>query len=180
MRTEVTYHTFVELRKISSDLLSVGAGMEDNESLLQATVIYSAFCFEAYLNHVGEQEVVFWEEIEMIRTFEKLTILKKHLSLEINEGCRPFQSLKEAFGIRNELAHGRTKGKDLDGMHHETILEELKDSFKRTKVNMEFAARCYMDTVELIENINSQRPNPEEYLWGLSFTKVGAIPVEPA
>ena len=106
MRTEVTYHTFVELRKISSDLLSVGAGMEDNESLLQATVIYSAFCFEAYLNYVGEQEVVFWEEIEMIRTFEKLTILKKHLSLEINEGCRPFQSLKEAFGIRNELAHG--------------------------------------------------------------------------
>jgi hypothetical protein len=45
---------------------------------LQASAVFHAFTFEAYLNHVGSQEIKFWEQ--MIPYREELPILSRHLN----------------------------------------------------------------------------------------------------
>ena len=96
--------TYVDLGNVAQYLFSV-AKNERNGSLLnlQAAAVFYAFTFEAYLNHVGCEEILFWSEIERISYKNKLTVIAKHLNIELDPSRRPFQTIKALFDLRNDL-----------------------------------------------------------------------------
>ena len=71
--------------------------------------VFHAFTFEAYLNHVGPQEIESWKEIERKISYrEKLSVLSKRLDFKCEPGRRPFQTIWTPFDLRDNLAHGKT------------------------------------------------------------------------
>src|SRR3546814_2806489 len=68
-----------------------------------------AFTVEAYLNHLGEKSIPFWNEIDSIRVLDKLTVICKQIGIAPNMSCRPFQRIAPLFKLRKSVAHGQTK-----------------------------------------------------------------------
>lgn len=73
-----------------------------------ASLIFSAFCFEAYLNHIGNKKIKLWVEIDRNSVMDKYHLLCKEFSISPNYGERPYQTIKSLFSFRNALAHGRS------------------------------------------------------------------------
>lgn len=79
-------------------------------------LLLTAFTFEAYLNHLGEKLIKFWDEIETIKILEKYSVLCKELDLVPDYSRRPYQTLTSLLKFRNAIAHGKSQ-----------ILEETKE-----------------------------------------------------
>ena len=78
---DVESKTYTAIFHTAWHLLDMGERHETGKLLnLQAATVFFAFAFEAYLNHVGAEELSFWDEIDRISYRKKLTVLSKHLS----------------------------------------------------------------------------------------------------
>jgi hypothetical protein len=73
-----------------------------------SSIVFSAFTFEAYLNHVGAKLFTSWDDIDTLSPESKLKLICERLHLTINHGVRPWQTLRTVIRVRNRLAHGRT------------------------------------------------------------------------
>jgi hypothetical protein len=71
--------------------------------------VFAAFCLEAYLNHLGARRFKCWENLERLSVEAKLSLLLEDLGQKPDFTCRPFQTVKEVFRFRNQIAHGRTE-----------------------------------------------------------------------
>ena len=130
---------------------------------LQASAVFHAFTFEAYLNHVGVNEIVFWDEIDRISYWRKLKIIGKHLGLSINPGVPPFQGILELFSLRNTLAHGRTIEIDVTyevdeepGVHSSWEIHEWE------KLTTDKVERYRNNVRGAIQAINAVRKDPDD------------------
>ncbi len=74
----------------------------------RASIIFTAFTLEAYLNHIGAIIFSCWEDLERLSPKEKLNVIAEHLNVEIDYGKRPWQLLKKLFQFRNDIAHGKS------------------------------------------------------------------------
>ncbi|MGZ8946750.1 MAG: hypothetical protein ACXW1W_15170 [Methylococcaceae bacterium] len=74
-----------------------------------SSLLLTAFTFEAYLNHLGDKTIKFWEEIEPIKVMDKYSELCKELGVNPDFSRRPYQTLKSLFKFRNSIAHGKSK-----------------------------------------------------------------------
>jgi len=72
-------------------------------------LLFAAFTFEAYLNHVGEKLFPFWKDIESISTGSKLNIICCQLGIKPDFSRRPYQTEKKVFEFRNAIAHGKSE-----------------------------------------------------------------------
>ncbi len=73
--------------------------------------LMTAFCVEAYLNHICESLFPFWNE-EMkkdLRTENKLHLVFHTLEMKQESGKRPYQSLKDIWKFRNIVVHAKTE-----------------------------------------------------------------------
>ncbi|MBM4433411.1 MAG: hypothetical protein FJ025_05365 [Chloroflexi bacterium] len=75
---------------------------------LMASLIYTAFTFEAYLNHVGKQIFGCWDDLESLSPKKKLNVIAEKLRVKVNDAERPFQTIKKLIDFRNDVAHGKT------------------------------------------------------------------------
>lgn len=109
--------TFVDLNH-GADVLMQRTEEEPKGSYYttMGALLLMAFTFEAYLNHLGQKRIKFWEEIESIKVLDKYAALCKELDLTPDFSKRPYQTLKALFKFRNSIAHGRSQ-----------ILEETKE-----------------------------------------------------
>lgn len=82
----------------------------------QASLLFSAFTHEAFLNTLGPKIIPFWEELEYLKPTQKLTIIAKTLHYSPDFSQRPYQTLKALFDFRNAMAHGRDEEIHLEGM----------------------------------------------------------------
>lgn len=75
-----------------------------------SSIIVSAFCIEAHLNHIGNEILPYWDnEIKKdISVQNKLKIISYHLNIVPDFSHRPFQSFKHIMKFRNIMAHGAT------------------------------------------------------------------------
>jgi hypothetical protein len=74
----------------------------------RASLVFTAFALEAYLNHIGAILFKSWETIERKLTpNEKLTLICEHLKIDMDWSARPWQTVKALMRYRNSLAHGR-------------------------------------------------------------------------
>lgn len=74
-----------------------------------SSLLLTAFTFEAYLNHLGDKTIKFWEEIEPIKVMDKYSVLCKELGINSDYSRRPYQTLRALFKFRNSIAHGKSK-----------------------------------------------------------------------
>ena len=73
-----------------------------------SSLLLTAFTFEAYLNHLGDKTIKFWEEIEPIKVMDKYSVLCKELGIKSDFSRRPYQTLRSLFKFRNSIAHGKS------------------------------------------------------------------------
>lgn len=110
--------TFVDLAH-GADVLIMKAEQESKGSYhtTMGALLLTACTFEAYLNHLGQKTIKFWEEIEPIKVMDKYSALCKNLSICPDFSKRPYQTLKALFKFRNAIAHGKSE-----------ILQETKEA----------------------------------------------------
>ena len=73
-----------------------------------ASIVFTAFTLEAYLNHIGVRLFSSWNEIDRLSPEAKLALVCERLGVPIEKGSRPWQTVGELIRIRNKLAHGKT------------------------------------------------------------------------
>lgn len=162
---DVHSKTYTALFNTGLHLLDMAERYELGSTLnLQSAIVFIAFTFEAYLNHVGEEEIKFWDEIDRISHAKKLTVLEKHLGFDKSKSS--FNTVKELFEMRNNFAHGRTV--------RETIVKVSKAPFPafdawtllpREQLTKETVRHYFDDVKASIELINASRKEPDELLW---------------
>ena len=107
--TERDVRTYAEMWHTSGWLLKVGQEnpMGSNHQF-RASLVFTAFTLEAYLNHIGSKLFKSWDDLERLGPKEKLSIIAEHIGLGIDYSRRPWQVMKELFGFRNDIAHGKS------------------------------------------------------------------------
>lgn len=72
-----------------------------------ASIVFSSFTHEAFLNSLGTIKVKDWPEHDYDNPGDKLSLICKTIGYKPNKGKRPYQTLKKLFRFRNLIAHGR-------------------------------------------------------------------------
>jgi len=171
--------TYAMLWHVASQLLELAKTLETGSLLqLQASAVFHAFTFEAYLNHVGSQEIEFWEEIDRIPYRKKLWALSKHLKFTFDPSRRPFQTIWVLFDLRDSLAHGKT----IEIKHEfETSQDPPDDSawcvLLWEKLTVSDLERYSKDLKAAIETLNQARKTPDPFLRneGMRSTHISVI-----
>jgi hypothetical protein len=103
-------NTYAEMWHTSRYLLD--KGIEDQKGCyhqFMASLVFTAFTFEAYFNHIGPQLFKCWSDLERLGPKEKLNVIAERLGVEIEYGKRPWQVMKQLFGFRNDIVHGKSQ-----------------------------------------------------------------------
>ena len=109
---ERNVRTHAELWHTSQVLYYYGVNEEKGSMhLFRASIVFTAFTFEAYLNHIGPKIFRFWKSLERLSPKDKLNVIAEKIDLEIDYGKRPWQIMKKLFGFRNDIAHGKSEVK---------------------------------------------------------------------
>lgn len=178
-------YTYAELWHASDCVLQTGC-REPRASSYQflSSAILTAFTFEAYLNHAGERTLSFWKELDRIRTFDKLEVLRDALDVTPwKPGERPLQTIKKLFDLRNALAHGRSNrfkdtrfsgGQDYDALLGEKLLTDWEQLIQTS----EFATRAREDVKAVLTTLHEARRDDKELLFGFGESSGMASLVE--
>ena len=101
--------TYAELWHTSWSLLKQGQSQEEGSfHQFMGSLVFTAFSFEAYLNHIGPMVFGSWDALERLAPKEKLDIIAEKIGLPVDYGKRPWGIVKELFGFRNDIAHGKS------------------------------------------------------------------------
>ncbi len=101
--------TYAELWHTSWCLLKKGQDQEEGSfHQFMGSLVFTAFSLEAYLNHIGPSVFGSWDALERLGPKEKLDIVAEKIGLPIDYGKRPWGIMKELFGFRNDIAHGKS------------------------------------------------------------------------
>ena len=76
---------------------------------IMASLVFTAFTLEAYLNHIGEKLFSCWNDLERLSPTKKINVIAEHLNVKVDYGKRPWQVMNELFQFRNDIAHGKSK-----------------------------------------------------------------------
>ncbi len=110
IQKEREVNTYADMWHTSHCLLD--KGIEDQKGCYHqfiASLIFTAFTLEAYFNHIGPQLFKCWSDLERLGPKEKLNIIAERLEIKIDYGKRPWQVMKNLFGFRNDIAHGKSQ-----------------------------------------------------------------------
>ncbi len=164
---EIESKTYVSLFHTGWHLLDMAERHEEGSLLnLRGSAVFLAFSFEAYLNHVGAEEIPFWEEIERISHSKKLVVLSKHLKFDVDTSRPPFETLNALFKLRNALAHGRTQIKtEVVKTHGEPENGSAWRLLPWEKLTPEDVRRFHDDLKQCVQIINAARQNPDDRPW---------------
>lgn len=162
-----TVKTYAALHHTAWHLLDHAKTYEEGALLqIKACTVFCAFTFEAYLNHVGFEEIPFWNEIERISYRKKLNVIQSQLELNLNSSRPPFQTVFELFRLRDMLAHGRTvEFEESFETDTEPPIDSVWSVLPWEKLTISQGERYYDAVYKAIEMINSARPTPDDLLW---------------
>lgn len=102
-------YTYSEMWHTSWCLLEMQKEVQkESHHLLMGSLVFTAFSLEAYFNHIGAKIFSCWDGLESLGPKEKLNVIAEKLGIKVDYSCRPWQTLKDLFGFRNDIAHGKT------------------------------------------------------------------------
>jgi hypothetical protein len=176
---DVESKTYAAIFHTAWHLLDMAERHETGRLLnLQAATVFFAFTFESYLNHVGAEELSFWDEIDRISYRKKLTVLSKHLGFTKDLSKSPLKTILQLFELRNALAHGRTQNLTIKKTTESIPAHDAAWRLLPMEQLIPETVRQYHDDVQAaIELINSARRSPDKLLWdqGSRASKISAI-----
>ena len=179
-------NTYYELRHASHVILKKAEEDKDGSFYeVMASLIFTAFMIEAYLNHIGPRIIKCWGDLERLSPSSKLNLVTEKLGIEKNEGKRPYQTLSELFKFRNTLAHGKSvflkseyetrfvaEPSDKDG--YESLQTEWEKYCTQDNAN-----RALEDTEAIIKEIHKQAGvNGDPFSFGMQGTLSTLLPEE--
>jgi hypothetical protein len=101
-----------------------------------------------------------WQYLERLRPKDKINLLADRLEVSIDYGVRPWQVLKQLFGFRNDIAHGKPEklmSEEVDVLDRD--LENSVNVFLRTEwekfCTKENAERSRLDVKAIIETLHN-------------------------
>ncbi len=178
-------NTYAELWHASWCVLEVGrAEAKGSAWQFLSSLILSAFAFEAYMNHVGDEHVANWDDLERVLSpTAKLTHLALKFNVEIGvKGERPLQTLYDLMRVRNVLAHGRSETlrppakllayNDPDIDQH--IRTQPTTYWEQCIRGPEYALRVREDLQHILSVLHEALPDPKLPLFGFGFHTSGA------
>ena len=95
------------------------------------SLMFSAFTFEAFLNHIGEHLFSSWPELERKLSHRaKLALISEKLDFKIDYSRLPWQIIPTLFGFRDKVAHGKNEMLRLEKVvphddHYEKVMHEF-------------------------------------------------------
>lgn len=169
VKRERHFRAFPELSKANRVLLeNAREGKSGCFYEYMATIVISAFKFEAYLNYAGAKIISDWAKIKGASHRKKLERICSKVGIAITDSKRPYQTLLELRQFRNALAHGRDEQLDPKQVIEEGTLEELRRKAPLTRweqlCTLEFAERAHEDTEEIVRQIHKAGGWPEDDL----------------
>ena len=111
VKAETTSFSYVTLHNAAHFSLDEANKSEDGRFYhCLSAMIYSAFCLEAYLNHLGQIEFSDWKKIERRKSpIQKLDMLSKNRNFSPDLSKPPFDYFDKIFAFRKKIAHGQTE-----------------------------------------------------------------------
>jgi hypothetical protein len=105
-----SFHAYAHLREMAWNALEAAEKLERGRYLhCMSAVVFCAFTFEGYLNHIGVVRVPHWDKLERkLSWHRKLQLIGRELKTSFDVGRQPFQTMLEAFAFRDRLAHGKS------------------------------------------------------------------------
>lgn len=165
-----TIHTYSEIWRASYwTLWNAQNENKGSHYQIMASLIFTAFALEAYLNHVGQRVFRCWHALERLSPQGKMSIIAEKLNVKIDSSKRPFQTIKNLFDFRNELAHGKTIS--LHPIEEVIIADEILNEYMHNAPKMEWEKYCNL------KNAERARVDVEKVM--LRFHKAAGITDEP-
>ena len=122
---------------------------------LMSCLIFAAFKHEAFINHLGYALIPNWNDLERKPNRETMDAIAAALNITIDRGCRPFQTLRNLFRARDQIAHGKSSQLAHVNVHEsgdrEAIRRRKPQTEWETLCTYEFAQMAYDDTEEIAE-----------------------------
>ena len=161
--------TYAEMWHTSYVLLEKGLSERKSSThQFRASLVFTAFTFEAYLNHIGQKIFKCWDSKERLSPKDKLNVISKKIDLEIDYGRRPWQVMKSLFGFRNDIAHGKsTKIKEKMKISPKELSEGKINQF--TEIGWEKycsksnATRAREDVEKMVEELHNASGIKDEF-----------------
>jgi len=154
-----TITTYVYLNSAAEWALEQAEGTKEGRIYnCMSSIILSAFCIEAYLNHIGSELLSYWDdEVKKdISVSNKLKIICHHLNLAPDLSRRPFQSFKHIIKFRNLMAHGTIV--NISDQSIQTVRDGERVKYPKTwweeHSTLSFAKRWLADTESIITTIH--------------------------
>ena len=102
------------------------------------SLLLSAFAFEGYMNFLGRIFFPSWGSFERRLSWQlKLTLLGDTIGLAVDPGREPFQTIKQLFRFRDEVAHPKPC--------------ELTETYQATREEAESSLKMYEDVKAEVE-----------------------------
>jgi len=173
-------NTYSELWHGSSILLEKSKiDLKGSNWTTMASLIFTAFSMEAYLNHVGEITFKSWKALEYLAPLKKLDIICEKINIELDTSRRPYQTVKKLFDFRNKMAHGTTiklsneEIKLLDDDFEEHFVERLKAWWQKY-CTIENANRAREDSEKIMRLIHDKANVENDHLFSFGMTSHSA------
>jgi hypothetical protein len=136
---EMWHASYVMLHKAKKD-------QEGSFYQLMASLIFTAFTLEAYLNHIGQRIFGCWDDLEQLSPLKKLNVIAEKLGVEKDDGKRPFQTASELFQFRNDVAHGKSVSLQSDDQIR--VMADKFDEYMRKPLETRWEAYCTLENAE--------------------------------
>ncbi len=175
--------TFVDLAH-GADVLIKKTEQEPKGSYYtsMAALLLTAFSFEAYLNHLGEQTFKFWNEIESIKVMKKYKLLCKNFDLTPDFSKRPYQTLEQLFKFRNAIAHGRSKilQKIMEVSSQDDPHDHVPKAHWEEYSTLDNAKRAKDDIAQIITELHKAADSGDyPFIHGMGIGSLSLKPNEP-
>lgn len=145
VETKREVNTYADLNLGSYVLLDTAKSVyEGSYYTTMASIIFSAFTFEAYLNDIGEELIPYWNEIDRLSINKKCNVICKCCGIEFEKGTRPYQTYYQLFKFRNSLAHGRSK------ILTSTNCVSSYDEYKDLELKTDEEEFCTIENAEIV------------------------------
>jgi len=157
--SERSIYTYVYLNIAADWAFEQAEGTEEGRFYnCMSSIILSAFCIEAYLNHIGSKLLPYWDEEfrKGLSIRNKLKIICHHLNLAPDYLRRPFQSFRHIVKYRNLLAHAISEKTSENGIQMVRDDERAKypETWWEKHTNLQTAKRWLADTESIITEIH--------------------------
>lgn len=107
---------------------------EGSAHQFMASLVFRAFALEAFLNWQGQHLIKHWEHLERLKPREKLDLLAELSHVKPDYGSRPWQIVKDLYGFRNDIAHGKPENLSSETFEDsDEYLDEKLGTFIRTR-----------------------------------------------